>query len=52
MERAHSARHKGGIERLNRTSMTRFFADLPRYTKAPQLDHRRRVGDQDPPLTF
>ncbi|WP_345984078.1 Mu transposase C-terminal domain-containing protein [Streptomyces sp. DSS69] len=47
-----SARHKGGIERLNGTSMTRFFADLPRYTKAPQLDHRRRVGDQDPPLTF
>ncbi|WP_405605304.1 Mu transposase C-terminal domain-containing protein [Streptomyces sp. NBC_01410] len=52
MHKVRSARHKGGIERLNRTSMTRFFADLPRYTKAPQLDHRRRVGDQDPPLTF
>ncbi|GAB7036116.1 Mu transposase C-terminal domain-containing protein [Streptomyces sp. NPDC021749] len=52
VHRVPSARHKGGIERLNRTSMTRFFADLPRYTKAPQLDHRRRVGDQDPPLTF
>ncbi|WP_345981139.1 Mu transposase C-terminal domain-containing protein [Streptomyces sp. DSS69] len=52
MHQVRSARHKGGIERLNGTSMTRFFADLPRYTKAPQLDHRRRVGDQDPPLTF
>ncbi|WP_424863165.1 Mu transposase C-terminal domain-containing protein [Streptomyces sp. MMS24-I29] len=52
VHRVHSPRHKGGIERLNRTSMTRFFADLPRYTKAPRLDHRRRVGDQDPPLTF
>lgn len=52
MHKVRSARHKGGIERLNRTSMTRFFADLPRYTKAPKLDHRRRVGDQDPPLTF
>ncbi|MEU2871641.1 Mu transposase C-terminal domain-containing protein [Streptomyces olivoreticuli] len=52
VHRVRSARHKGGIERLNRTSMTRFFADLPRYTKAPRLDHRRRVGDQDPPLTF
>ncbi|MGG2463744.1 Mu transposase C-terminal domain-containing protein [Streptomyces sp. RGM 3693] len=52
VHRVRSARHKGGIERLNLTSMTRFFADLPRYTKAPRLDHRRRVGDQDPPLTF
>ncbi|OKI04034.1 transposase [Streptomyces sp. CB02923] len=52
VHRVRSARHKGGIERLNRTSMTRFFADLPRYTKAPRLDHRCRVGDQDPPLTF
>ncbi|WP_241838234.1 Mu transposase C-terminal domain-containing protein [Streptomyces sp. CB03234] len=52
VHRVRSARHKGGIERLNRTSMTRFFADLPRYTKAPLLDHRRRVGDTDPPLTF
>ncbi|MDX2700433.1 Mu transposase C-terminal domain-containing protein [Streptomyces ipomoeae] len=52
VHRVRSARHKGGIERLNRTSMTRFFADLPRYTKAPRLDHRRRVGDGDPPLTF
>ena len=52
VHRVRSARHKGGIERLNRTSMTRFFADLPRYTKAPLLDHRRRVGETDPPLTF
>ncbi|WP_343239211.1 transposase [Streptomyces sp. SID8014] len=52
VHRVRSARHKGGVERLNLTSMTRFFADLPRYTKAPRLDHRRRVGDQDPPLTF
>ena len=52
VHRVRSARHKGGIERLNRTSMTRFFADLPRYTKAPRLDHRRRLGDADPPLTF
>jgi putative transposase len=52
VHRVRSARHKGGVERLNRTSVTRFFADLPRYTKAPQLDHRRRVGDRDPPLTF
>lgn len=52
VQRVRSARHKGGIERLNRTSMTRFFADLPRYTKAPLLDHRSRVGDEDPPLTF
>ncbi|MDI5912407.1 MULTISPECIES: hypothetical protein [Streptomyces] len=52
MHKVRSARHKGGIERLNGTSMTRFFDDLPRYTKAPLLDHRRRVGDQDPPLTF
>ncbi|MEV5880903.1 transposase [Streptomyces sp. NPDC052101] len=52
MHKVRSARHKGGIERLNRTSMTRFFADLPRYAKAPLLDHRCRVGDQDPPLTF
>ncbi|MEV1026940.1 Mu transposase C-terminal domain-containing protein [Streptomyces sp. NPDC050264] len=52
VHRVRSARHKGGIERLNRTSMTRFFADLPRYTKAPRLDHRRRLGDGDPPLTF
>ncbi|WP_331767799.1 hypothetical protein [Embleya sp. NBC_00896] len=52
VNRVRSARHKGGIERLNRTGMTRFFADLPRYTQAPRLDHRRRVGDQDPPLTF
>ncbi|MFB7900494.1 transposase, partial [Streptomyces xiamenensis] len=52
VHRVSSPRHKGGIERLNRTSMTRFFADLPRYTQAPRLDHRRRVGDQDPPLTF
>ncbi|MFK8909012.1 Mu transposase C-terminal domain-containing protein [Streptomyces sp. YS-3] len=52
VHRVRSARHKGGIERLNRTSMTRFFADLPRYTKAPRLDHRRRLGETDPPLTF
>ncbi|MCX5063833.1 MULTISPECIES: Mu transposase C-terminal domain-containing protein [unclassified Streptomyces] len=52
MHKVRSARHKGGIERLNGTGVTRFFADLPRYTKAPLLDHRRRVGDQDPPLTF
>lgn len=52
VHRVRSARHKGGIERLNHTSMTRFFADLPRYTKAPRLDHRRRVGETDPPLTF
>lgn len=52
VHRVRSARHKGGVERLNRTSMTRFFADLPRYTKAPRLDHRRRVGESDPPLTF
>lgn len=52
MHKVRSARHKGGIERLNRTSMTRFFSGLPRYTKAPQLDHQRRAGDQDPPLTF
>ncbi|WP_249416671.1 Mu transposase C-terminal domain-containing protein [Streptomyces sp. TS71-3] len=52
VHRVRSARHKGGVERLNLTSMTRFFADLPRYTKAPRLDHRRRVGDQDPLLTF
>ncbi|MFJ4884094.1 transposase [Streptomyces sp. NPDC088731] len=52
VHRVRSARHKGGIERLNLTSMTRFFADLPRYTKAPRLDHRRRVGESDPPLTF
>lgn len=25
---------------------------LPRCTKAPRLDHRHRVGDEDPPLTF
>lgn len=50
--RVRSARHKGGVERLNRTAMTRFFADLPRYTKSPRLDHCHRVGDQDPPLTF
>lgn len=47
-----SPRHKGGVERLNRTAMTRFFADLPGYTKAPQLDHRRRLGDRDPLLPF
>ncbi|MFI6875798.1 Mu transposase C-terminal domain-containing protein [Streptomyces sp. NPDC050400] len=52
VHRVLSARHKGGVERLNCTSMTRFFADLPRYTKAPRLDHRHRVGDQDPLLTF
>ncbi|MEU2994650.1 Mu transposase C-terminal domain-containing protein [Streptomyces griseoincarnatus] len=52
VHRVRSARHKGGIERLNLTSMTRFFADLPRYTKAPRLDHRRRISDQDLPLTF
>jgi putative transposase len=52
VHRVRSARHKGGIERLNRTSMTRFFTDLPRYTKAPMLDHRSRLGDEDPPLTF
>ncbi|WP_241844666.1 transposase [Kitasatospora sp. CB01950] len=52
VHRVRSARHKGGVERLNRTGVTRFFADLPRYSKAPLLDHRRRVGDQDPPLTF
>ncbi|MFF7638560.1 Mu transposase C-terminal domain-containing protein [Kitasatospora sp. NPDC008050] len=52
VHRVRSARHKGGVERLNLTSVTRFFADLPRYTKAPQLDHRRRVGEKDPPLTF
>ncbi|WP_257981226.1 hypothetical protein [Streptomyces sp. CB02959] len=51
VHRVRGARHKGGIERLNRTSMTRFFADLPRYTKAPLLDHRRCLGGQDPPLT-
>jgi putative transposase len=52
VHRVRSARHKGGVERLNRTGVTRFFADLPRYTKAPLLDHRRRVGEKDPPLTF
>ncbi|WP_233478036.1 transposase [Streptomyces mobaraensis] len=52
VHQVRSARHKGGVERLNRTSMTRFFADLPRYTKAPRLDHRRRLGDTDPPLMF
>ncbi len=52
VHRVRSARHKGGIERLNRTSMTRFFADLPRYTKAPRLDHRRRIGESDLPLTY
>ncbi|MFH8224741.1 Mu transposase C-terminal domain-containing protein [Streptomyces sp. NPDC018057] len=52
VHRVRSARHKGGVERLNLTSMTRFFAGLPRYTKAPRLDHRRRVGESDPPLTY
>lgn len=52
VHRVRSARHKGGIERLNRTSMTRFFADLPRYSKAPQLDHKTRAGQDDPPLMF
>ncbi|MGW2189340.1 hypothetical protein [Streptomyces sp. NPDC001719] len=52
VHRIRSARHKGGIERLNRTSMTRFFPDLSRFTKAPRLDHRCRLGEADPPLTF
>ncbi|WP_241990228.1 MULTISPECIES: Mu transposase C-terminal domain-containing protein [unclassified Streptomyces] len=52
VHRVRSARHKGGVERLNLTSMTRFFADLPRCTKAPRLDHRHRLGETDPPLTF
>ncbi|MET8275102.1 Mu transposase C-terminal domain-containing protein [Streptomyces sp. NPDC005096] len=43
---------KGSVERTNRTSVTRFFSDLPRYTKAQRLDHKRRAGDSDPPLTF
>jgi putative transposase len=47
-----AARLKGGVERLNRTAVTRFFADLPRYSKAPLLDHKTRVGQDDPPLTF
>ena len=47
-----SPRHKGGVERLNGTAVTRFFADLPGYTQAPMLDHRRRLGEQDPILTF
>ncbi|MGI5508065.1 hypothetical protein [Streptomyces sp. CA-106131] len=29
---------------------SRFFAGLPRYAHAQQLDHCHRVGDQDPPL--
>ncbi|MFJ8313118.1 MULTISPECIES: Mu transposase C-terminal domain-containing protein [unclassified Streptomyces] len=47
-----SARLKGGVERLNRTAVTRFFADLPRYSKAPLLDHKTRLGQDDPALTF
>ncbi|QKW25967.1 Mu transposase C-terminal domain-containing protein [Streptomyces seoulensis] len=47
-----AARLKGGVERLNRTAVTRFFADLPRSTKAPLLDHKTRVGQDDPALTF
>ncbi|KOG54412.1 hypothetical protein ADK76_23365 [Streptomyces griseoflavus] len=43
---------KGSVERTNATSVTRFFADLPRYTKAQKLDHKRRTGESDPPLTF
>ncbi|MFK0222978.1 Mu transposase C-terminal domain-containing protein [Streptomyces vinaceus] len=52
VEVVRSARLKGGVERLNRTAVSRFFADLPGYTKAPLLDHRRRAGAGDPPLTF
>ncbi|WP_344123114.1 transposase [Streptomyces blastmyceticus] len=52
LHRVFSPRHKGGVERLNRTAVTRFFADLPRYAGAPLLDHRRRAGEDDPPLTF
>ncbi|MFG2697197.1 Mu transposase C-terminal domain-containing protein [Kitasatospora sp. NPDC048407] len=48
----NSPRHKGGVERLNRTAMTRFFADLPGYAKAPLLDHRTRVTDGDPAIAF
>ncbi|WP_229344124.1 Mu transposase C-terminal domain-containing protein [Streptomyces flavotricini] len=47
-----SARLKGGVERLNRTAMSRFFADLPGYTRAPLLDHRTRQGQHDPLLSF
>ncbi|MGW3212808.1 Mu transposase C-terminal domain-containing protein [Streptomyces parvus] len=49
VKRAHL---KGGVERMNLTVTTRFFADLPRYTKSQQLDHRSRSGDADPPLTL
>ncbi|MEU7067673.1 Mu transposase C-terminal domain-containing protein [Streptomyces sp. NPDC046161] len=52
VEVVRSARLKGGVERLNRTAVSRFFADLPGYTKAPLYDHRRRAGEGDPPLTF
>ncbi|MFD7527434.1 Mu transposase C-terminal domain-containing protein [Streptomyces sp. NPDC059849] len=52
LQRVFTPRHKGGVERLNRTAVSRFFADLPRYTKAPLLDHRRRAGQDDPPLTY
>lgn len=52
LQRVYTPRHKGGVERLNRTAVTRFFADLPRYTKAPLLDHRRRAGQDDPPLAY
>ncbi|MFJ8608076.1 Mu transposase C-terminal domain-containing protein [Streptomyces sp. NPDC093675] len=52
VQRVHRAHLKGGVERLNGTAATRFFADLPRYAHAQQLDHRRRAGDEDPPLTL
>ncbi|WP_241756765.1 Mu transposase C-terminal domain-containing protein [Streptomyces sp. WAC00263] len=52
VEVVRSAHLKGGVERLNRTAVTRFFADLPRYAAAQKLDHRRRAGEKDPPLTF
>ncbi|WP_449341391.1 Mu transposase C-terminal domain-containing protein, partial [Streptomyces canarius] len=52
LQRVYTPRHKGGVERLNRTAVSRFFADLPRYTKAPLLDHRRRAGQDDPPLAY
>ncbi|KIF67352.1 hypothetical protein HY68_36240 [Streptomyces sp. AcH 505] len=43
---------KGSIENLNLAATTMFFSTLPRYTKAQKLDTKRRVGENDPALTF
>lgn len=43
---------KGSVETLNNAARVMFFAELPRYTQAPQLANRRPADPDAPALTY